>query len=113
MTHKHNEKTDLKKQLFKKKPVSDTSDMNALGFWKGVGAQLNDNPHYMKAQAERFRYVFSLAVFVAGLVSFFMLNSAYIFTQTMLRVDDGVLATAMEINPDAVAYALNNMNIGE
>ena len=101
--HKH-DKAGKKIQSFEEMQQS-----NILKIWKNVGVQANDNG---MALCQKKRPVFFLltAMFFLALIG---ANSSKIFTTVILRSDNTLLEKAMDVNPDAVAFALNQMNIGE
>lgn len=72
----------------------------------------NDNNH--KKQKMHFAARVALVVIGAGVMGFaFFMNESKIATQIVLNADDQMLETAMDTNPEALAYLLNAMDVGE
>lgn len=81
---------------------------------KRIRRLANDN--FKRVRAKRNFRKISLTVFViAGflLLSLIALNHASVSTYIVMETNDQVLSVATDINADAVATVLNDMNIGE
>ncbi|MCF8495138.1 MAG: hypothetical protein K9G62_00555 [Alphaproteobacteria bacterium] len=73
---------------------------------------INDNAGDLFAFRSRLHHfaLGALVVFVGVTMS---LNVSGILSQAALHIDDNLLLTAMELNPEALAYALNAIDVGE
>lgn len=85
-------------------------NQSALEYWKGVGQQTNDN---LSRKVEARVGYSGMAIFVMVCGVILSLNSSAVATQAVLHADDAVLSTMMDINPEALAFMLNKMDIGE
>ncbi|MCB1652181.1 MAG: hypothetical protein KDI46_09020 [Alphaproteobacteria bacterium] len=104
-------RTADKAKLQKEAPPVRSFSHGVMGFWKGVGAQVNDNA--VVAIKKRGRLTAHAAVFAIMLGGTLCLNSTAVVTQAVLHTDDAVLSAAMDISPQAVGYLLNSINVGE
>ena len=82
-----------------------------LHLWRGLGQQVNDNVQTI-AHAKKPRFVWAAALAML-FVTVMSIQSSTIVTQTILHTDSEVLSAAMDINPDAVGFLLNQIDVGE
>lgn len=93
------------------RPFSHTKKQKGfIDLWRGVGQQVNDNVEFVfKRRMGVVRVAALILVFGVAMT----MNSSSIVTQAVLHTDDAVLSVAMDVNPDALGFVLNSMDIGE
>jgi hypothetical protein len=79
-------------------------------FWEGLGRQANSNAANASVKWAGFASVASMVLMLGTIVG---LNSSVAATQAVLHADDRILAAAMDMDADALAYVLNRVDVGE
>ncbi len=118
MNHKHKNKKGKIIQFGFAKGEDNSRSRNAnqkknqcaLTYWKGVGQQTNDN---LSRKVEARVGYSGMAIFAMVCGVILSLNSSAVATQAVMHTDDAVLSTMMDMNPEALAYVLNKMDVGE
>lgn len=104
----HRQKEDLPAHHFL---GSASRSSQSLDFWKGVGTQMNDNITRPRTRSTNYAVIAAGIILVLTVAIFS--NSLVGMPDNILNADDKTLAKLMEQDPDALAYALNEINIGE
>lgn len=80
---------------------------------KHIRKMANDNFRKVAIKKRRRISLYVAAIVCASLMLVLFLNKSNTATYVVMNTDDHVLSAAAEVNPDAVAAVLNEMNIGE
>lgn len=79
-------------------------------FWQGKGKLVNDNTRL--AGVKKFNMVRVAGIMLAlGMLA--TLDKSTVATQAVMHADSRTLSAAMDISPDALAFVLNEVKVGE